>query len=828
MRFQVASILPRVPRDPSDPRVSTGIALAAIAAFAFAACSTAPTAPEATAPAAAEVPAAPKTLAEEAAAVVKDLRTFSVHSYDADVHAKIPPALVFLAAHAGDVSNKTALAEVKSNVIRTSIRAKDLDIAQPVARELLGGDDPRLGFKVDAAEYLALGALRTNDYATADALYKAFWTLPTQGAGSISWGERSRVAALRAALFTRRNDMAGALKVIADARAENPYGQKPEDYGNTLWRGLLDEEAVKIYKEFFRFKEAFDYALSKGRRDLALRLVSDGLVDDVPGGLKAARELLADEKEQLYRRAIAWNWLFDRDRAMADKYFPEMLGKSTRETNNVLAMLKYRMTQGGAIFGNGTPAFYSDNAETVRVWELYDKLLKMTGGVAEFQPAQYAVAAYAGLGQMQKAVAAAKAGLGNDKLKPEERYELELASRTLALGQSGEALVAALAAADRAAAEAAPGLTGKDRLARLERVGAMALASGVERLARGFADYRLAVKPKLPKMRYVAKFSKRPVGGAHDWGNIPFRPEEQSFTRKYGGSDDLSFMLTDVATGDRGNAVKGGRAEHPTTLQAVADEWGIHVLLSFYDGRAREFEAGSLDAGSYECYIAPGANQPYTCFLCYPKKDAQAYIYSTSYNGPGHRRVDDKNPAKFRSETLFTDDRILNYVGFSWDNFATLVPTKGSEWDFECVFWGPVPSAWNGTESIHGRSTWGILSFDLTDADRARILRAQIFKAANAYKAEKVARNAGVPGGQESVFDFWQDAELGDPAFYEAVVKPLEERLDTGLEKVKVGMSDEDVADVAQNYLQEWRDVRFTIDRLRAAYLSERLSEEGQ
>jgi len=817
MRFQAVTMLPK------------SFALAALAALALTACSTAPK----TAPAAevrntpSHTPAAPKTVAEEAAALVKNLHNFSVHSYDDDVHAKIQPALDFLAAHAGDAANKTALATVKAAVLKASIRAKDLDIAQPIAREMLADSDLRIAWRIDAAEYLALGALRTKDYAAADALYKPFWTLPTQGAGSIGCGDRGRVAALRASLFTHRNDMAGALKVIADARAENPYGKKPDDVGNANWRSLLDEEAVKIYKEFIRYKEAFDYALSKGRRDLALRLVSGGLLDDIPGGLKAARELLADAKEPLSRRLSAWNWLFDRDHAMADKYFPEMLGKSTRETNNVLAMLKNRMTQGqsAANFGNGTPAYYSDNAETIRVWNYYTRLLKMTGGIPEFQPVQYATAAYAGLGQMRQAAETAKAGLRNEKLKPAERYELELASRTLALGQSGKALTAALAEADRAAAEAAPGLADKDRLARFERVGAMALASGIERLARGFADYRLTIKQPQPKMRYVAKFSQRPVGGAYDWANIPFRPEEQSFTRKFGGGE-LSFMLTDVATGDRGNAVKGGRSKHPTTIQAVTDEWGVHILLTFYDDRAREFEAGVLDAGSYECYIAPGANQPYTCFLCYPRKDAQAFIYSTSYNSPGHRRVEGKNPAKFRSETIFTDNAVLNYVGFSWDNFATLVPTKGSEWDLECVFWGPVPSAWNGTESIHGRSTWGILSFDLTDADRARILRAQIFKAAKAYKAEKIARTGGVHGAQESVFEFWKDAELGDPAFYETVVKPLEERLDKGLEKVKVGMSDADVADVAQNYLQQWRDIRFTIGRLRAAYLNERLLKE--
>ena len=471
MRFQAVSLFPK------------SFALVALAALAFAACSTAPKPVVEVRDDPSRTPAAPKTVAEEAAAVVKDLRNYSVHSFDDDVHAKIPPALAFLADHAGDVSNKTQLAEVKVNVIRTSVRAKDFDIALPVARELLAGDDPRLGWKIEAADYLAVGALRTNDYATADALYKAFWTLPTQGAGSIGWNDRGRVAALRAALFTRRNDMAGALKVIADARAENPYGQKPDDYGNIAWRSLLDEEAVKIYKEFVRYDEAFAYALSKGRRDLALRLVSDGLIDDVPGGLKVARELLADAKEPLGRRAFAWNWLFHRDHALTDKYFLEMLGSSTRETNSVLNSLKYHFSQAHATFGSGSPAYYSDNAETARTWEFYDRILKMTGGVVEFQPAQYAAAAYAGLGQMQKAAAAAKAGLQNAQLKPEERYELEFAARALPLAQSGVALVAAIAAADRAAAEAAPGLV--DNGLQGCRVVAVAALDGVAAVARG-------------------------------------------------------------------------------------------------------------------------------------------------------------------------------------------------------------------------------------------------------------------------------------------------------------------------------------------------------
>ena len=379
----------------------------------------------------------------------------------------------------------------------------------------------------------------------------------------------------------------------------------------------------------------------------------------------------------------------------------------------------------------------------------------------------------------------------------------------------------AIAAAD---AGLAGELTKAERLKRLDRIGAAAIAARDESLARGFALYRDTLKPTLPKKRYTVKFSSRPIAGAGDWANLPFRPEEQAFTRKYGG-EDLSFMTTDVATGDRGNATTGGHAQYPTTLQIAADEWGLHILYSFYDPRARSFEAGALDAGSYECYLAPGEGQPYTCFLCRPKKDALASCYHTSYSGPGHCRVDDGNPSKFRSETSFTDDRVMNYVAFSWDNFATLVPTGTSVWDFESVFWGPVASAWNGTESIHGRSTWGQLTFDISGADRAKILRAQIFKAVNAYKAEKSAHAPIAGCVQGGVFDFWQDDALGDPAFYGQHLRPLEEKLDAAAARASVGMPDAEVEALAQDYLAQWRDIRYTVARLRAAYLVSSLTD---
>ena len=285
-------------------------------------------------------------------------------------------------------------------------------------------------------------------------------------------------------------------------------------------------------------------------------------------------------------------------------------------------------------------------------------------------------------------------------------------------------------------------------------------------------------------------------------------------------------MLTDVATGDRGNATEGGETarKYPTTLQAVADDWGVHFAFTFYDKRARQFESGELDAGSFENYIAPGENQPYTCFLCYPRKDADGFLMNTTYDTPGHRRADAKNAHQFRSDVRFTDDSVVTYCAFSWDVFADHVPVDGGEWDFESVFWGPVPSAWNGTKTIHGRSTWGKLRFELGEAGRTKILRALLYKAVRTYRLEKTAKGpGGTRGAQGGILDFWQDEAYGDPAFYAEVLKPRVEELDAVADRVKVAMTDAEVREICEKYYRRFHDLRFTVSRLRTDYVRQKM-----
>ena len=630
--------------------------------------------------------------------------------------------------------------------------------------------------------------------------------LPDPVAYAQDWGRR-------AAECTRREDLKGALATLDRALAEMPGGEGWKKRAEEA----LDDERAEVYTAFYRFREAFDYLVSKGRLLAALCYFDRNLIGDLTVMSRLCHRVLDDPSSSWNARARAWNWLYTRESEYADRHFPLGPSATSAQTNAVVRMLAGKLREGRiwGLEGTTTPvAYFFDRKQTLRAWATYRALQSALGQAPDFRCRQSALVAFAGEGDRKAAASVAREGLADEGLKPEERYELELAVRVLEMSGTADEIAAEVA---RVEPPLAKGLKDDVRLARLERVGAIALYLCDEALTRGVAQYRAKVKPQLPKKEYVVRYSERPVRGVDSWDKLPFAPEKSPFDRKYGGGG-ASFLVTDVSTGDRGNAVKSDDGASSVDLEIVADVWGLHILRTFHDRRAREFESGFLDAGSFEEYIAPGENQPYTCFMTYPKRGAQRGGFDTSYDSPGHRRIDRKDSSRFVHDVAFTDEAIRVYTGLAWENFATLVPTKDSAWDFESVFWGPVECAWNGTESIHGRSTWGRLRFDLPEEARIRILRALVCKAAGDYKAEKTARH-----GWEGAILHWQDDVVGDPAFYDACIKPLVEELDAAAARVKPEMSDDDVRDLAENYLAKWRDLRFTIGRLRSEYLTEKL-----
>ena len=360
----------------------------------------------------------------------------------------------------------------------------------------------------------------------------------------------------------------------------------------------------------------------------------------------------------------------------------------------------------------------------------------------------------------------------------------------------------------------AEGVDPKDRLAVIRNCASVASAANREGVVRGCAAYLDKVSPPQPKLVMKVAYSSHPVTGPDSWERLSCKPDEQQMLRNYGGSHD--FFATDVTTGERGGAT-GEMKTHPS-IAVVCDDWGVHFRFTDPDEKAKEIELGLVQGGSYEAYLAPGADEPYACFLVYPD-DRPVTIMNTLYDCPGHRRIDPTKASKVQSRTIISEAGVVSFVSFSWDNWADKVPEDGTLWDFEAVRWGRAGSAaWNGLKSVHGRSSWGLLRFEMPKAARASILRRQVIRAKNEYCGEKytTARRTGV-------FDHWKDAEIGDPAFYGAKLAALEKELDGYAEKVTAEMSDDEVLELAKTALPKWRDVRYTVARIRAAYLAERL-----
>ena len=338
--------------------------------------------------------------------------------------------------------------------------------------------------------------------------------------------------------------------------------------------------------------------------------------------------------------------------------------------------------------------------------------------------------------------------------------------------------------------------------------------SGVRALeALKRALYKKPYEKKVCRVRYSAKR----IGGLATFEQVRKLCDTQAMDRPFGGQTEM--FATDVATGDRGE-VKAGALEAIPRLDVLCDDWGVHFLVRIPEPKAREIEAGTTNGGSLEGYLAPGADAPYFC-LFQELKPNGASFFNTAYDGNGHRRIRKGDHQNYREDVAFEDDAVTIYFAFSWDLYPNRIPTNGARWDFELVDWGRKGSpSWNGVGNIHGRSTWGLLEFELDEAARARILRSRINQAVARFRGE-----GRIFEMHRGLLSQWQDAEIGDPEFFKAELKPIFDRLPAAAKTVKSELTDREVLEFAATYLDDFENLHFDIANRRAAYLQRNLTD---
>ena len=180
----------------------------------------------------------------------------------------------------------------------------------------------------------------------------------------------------------------------------------------------------------------------------------------------------------------------------------------------------------------------------------------------------------------------------------------------------------------------------------------------------------------------------------------------------------------------------------------------LHFRFDERNPRAAEIEATVPADASYECYLAPGPDKPYVSFVA-DQASGRLDLFNTTYDTHGLRAVPSKGLHAARTEVKFGDGVITTYAFIPWESYASLVPHDGDEWEFEVVFWSKRGGyGWNGTESIHGRSTWGELEFRLTDDQRREILKPLLARAYANFRTEQRCSH------KDGVFAHWKDAGM--------------------------------------------------------------------
>lgn len=572
---------------------------------------------------------------------------------------------------------------------------------------------------------------------------------------------------------------------------------------NALAEFLRFEEAAKLWMDLDRPLDAadiYDRPLSPfADKARALRLA-----------------VLEDTARPETERRKAYPAFLTQDRAdipIATRYLDVFI---TGNTNAAAKTFVWKITSPR----DGSTAYLGDAEGTIRYFEWLKPLVTPN---PDFKTTVCALNAYASLGRLGDAAALAQEATAYENFKPQEAYQMKMTLTGLAMHDAKakeDALLALFTKADAAATKSTE-LTAAERAGAIELAGATLLHAKLESATRALDAFRLTLYTPEPRKHYTVTYSATPISGLDVWKAVAPSTEKQSMDRKYGGS--LAFMETDVSTGDRGAGIGGETGTAPTRfpeLSFIADVDGVHFRCETFDSRAREVEARLLGAGSYEGYIAPGENQPYVCFLI-NAQTGKFTFYNTTYENRNHRRITTEDTTRWRGEHQFSDTGYSTYLFFSWEAFIDKIPESGAVWDFENILWGREGNrSWSGLKSIHGRSSWGALVFDIPAKAQTAIKRKLLFKALANYQAEK-----RTTGAHEGVLDFWKDPVIGDPEFYTLHLEPLAEQLDTYIPLVKADMSDADVEKVFLEAVPSWNNMNYIAADLRRQFLAETFTE---
>ncbi len=442
-------------------------------------------------------------------------------------------------------------------------------------------------------------------------------------------------------------------------------------------------------------------------------------------------------------------------------------------------------------------------------YELALELLKMfekTPGMrlTPVELKRMTVVSLGAVGRKDEAIALAEKSAAEEGVQPLDKARF-LASAAVLKGEDVGKVVAAAK------------LSSMDEAAVWRTASRQALIWGNSPVAEKCAAEHEKHFAEIPKRAIKVAWFDEPLVTIADWRKVHDKLDRQYCDLKFRMS--MEDLVTDVATGRRSVEESALDSEDARMeLTTTCDRMGFHIFLRVEDPNARAIENGFASGMATEMYLAPGANQPYVCFGTSPTEGVQ-YGFQTTYSNLDHQRPDvmgRKNRTWFRSETAFTDTDYVLHLFFAWENFYQKLPADGTAWKYDCLSWTPKGAYnWAGSQGPHSCSAWGDLVFSLTPAEITSIRRGLLGRTRRGWRQD----------GKLDIFEKWADAAIGDPAFYEAMLKPLEKELAESMKGVTPDTSDAEVNRIFELALAKCRGIRHEIDARRQLWLRRQLTD---
>ena len=326
------------------------------------------------------------------------------------------------------------------------------------------------------------------------------------------------------------------------------------------------------------------------------------------------------------------------------------------------------------------------------------------------------------------------------------------------------------------------------------------------------ADSKEIEGKKIFECPYVAN----PPNGVMAWAESEIVKNPKNVESRFldYNSDAAKGLILD-ATAERDVTKQKDATARATSFSMAYNEKGWFIYIFGEEPLIQTLVDSIVDPKSpaksegYEVFFTPGLHEvPYYQIMTKTfTKEGPSFVDW----GMSHRHYRSLK-SYARVESLPLENGSGTFIFIPWESLYEWVPLNGDYWRFSIIRWMPFGKAggvtWGG--QVHDTGNFGLIHFQPPTADQKLAIETRLLRAAwFTYLAKSKAAAT-----------FWSDPKVGDPAFYDQVLKPEIERNTAAGEALGDPYKwDAGSVEKVSKLVNDWMEFNYKVSELRTDYL---------